>query len=472
MKSEDAQVAAAAATNNAMKRIISFVFILVLILSLSACAPNNILTPDNPDTPDTQGDEQAPAPDNTDAPDTQGDEQAPVTSDKSGYITAKEKKNAELLPSIDISTLGIAPVKVSDLADKKLTVYTAERNAFTVGKKTDKEWIDSVCEQIGVDVKQYVRTDKTLYSSQAIAQKSGMSLDIVSTLITDIIPTRSLMKSALTLTENTETLPFSKRVFDLSGGKVFTGYGNAKMMWYNKDIVSDEKAYDLFEKESWNTEALALLNGEIKSAEKKMIECSNWASFASACGTQITGLADDGAVVCALDTEQSYLAFRTFSQLLNTVSTDKKTFKNGGTAFTFTDAPVIDKGALGFVPVPSYGPQGKNVAELCGVGMGVSKTATDEQSQYALTFILLWSARYSEARADALVFDYKLSEQKAEKYIEFSETNGGLYNADRVISSIFTKSTIPETLCGEPDEILTEYAAAFERTAVLNGRNQ
>ncbi len=472
LKSEDAQVAAAAATNKAMRRLISIALVLVFIICMSACTPNNVLTPDTPDTPnDTPT--QTPEPNTQEqTPDNTENEQTPEQPTDDGYVIAGKEKNKDLMPTVDIESLGITPVKVSDLTDKTLTIYTAERDAFSVDKLDDKAWINAVSEDLGIKVKQYMRSDKTLYSAQAIAQKSGMSLDIVSTLITDIIPTRSLMKSELELKEDGKLMPFSKRVYTLSGGKVFTGYGSSKMMWYNKDIVSDKKAYDLFEQGVWNTEALASLNTEITSAEKNMIECSNWASFASSCGTQITGLADDGKTYCSLNDEQSINALKTFSQLLNTVSTDKKTFKNGNTAFCYTDAPVLEKGELGFVPVPSYSHNGKNVTELCGIGMGVSKTADEIQSQYALTFILLWAARYSEARADALVYDYKLDEKKAEKYIEFSETDGGLYNADRIISSYFTNSTIPETLYATADEITQEYADAFTRVALLNNKIQ
>ncbi len=471
MKSEDAQAAAAVATNKAMKRLISLALTLIFIIGMTACAPNNVLSPDTPDNTPTQTPTPDPAPDNTpntNTPEPDNTDKAPVDD---GYVVAGKEKNNELLPTFDIDSLSFIPVKVSDLKDKTLTVYTSERDAFSVGKLDDKAWIDAVAKDLGVNIKQFMRSDKTLFSSQAIAQKSGISLDIISTLISDIIPTRQLMKEAVTVTDDMGILPFSKRVHTLSGGKVFTGYGNSKMMWYNKDIVSDKKAYDLFEQSVWNTEALASLNTEVTPTEKNMIECSNWASFASAGGTQMTGLGEDGTAICMINDELSINTLKTFAELLDTVSTDKKTFKNGNTAFTYTDVPETPKAELGFVPIPSY-KDGKNVTELSGVGMGISKTADDTQSQYALTFILLWSARYSEARADALVHDYKLSEQKAEKYIEFAETEGGLYNADRILSAHFTKSTIPESLYSTPDEILEKYADAFSRVAVINSRNQ
>ncbi len=467
MKSEDAQAVAAAVINKPMKRLISLALILVFVVCLCACTPNNVLSPDIPN--DTQT--ETPAPDTqTDSPNTQP-EQTPEPENDDSFIVAGKKKNNELMPTIDISKYDIAPVTLSELKGKTLTIYTAERDAFSVDKKSDKEWIDAVAKELGLNVKQFMRSDKTLYSSQAIAQKSGMTLDIVSTLISDIIPTRSLMKEAAMLTEDTGFMPFSKRVHALSGSRVFTGYGNSKMMWYNKDIVSDEKSYNLFEKGQWSTDALASLKIDITAADKNMIECSNWASFGSACGNQVTGLGDDGKAYCMLNDESSIATFKTFAELFDTVSTDKKTFKNGNTAFNYTDAPELDKGELGFVPIPAYN-AGKNITELCGVGMGVSKTADDLQSQYALTFILLWAARYSEARADALVHDYKLSEQKAEKYIEFAETEGGLYNADRILSAPFTKTTIPTALFGTPDTVLEKYADVFDRVALINSRNQ
>ena len=468
------QAVAAAAKNKAMKRLISFVIALILVVGLSACAPNNVLSAQPQQTPDTSEKPQ----ENTPEPEKTPDTSAPTTENENaqtpvddGFIIAGKEKNKKLMPTLNVDTLGIAPVKLSTLAGKVLTIYTAERDAFAVDKKSDKEWINEIAAELELKVKQFKRSDKTLYSAQAIAQKSGMSLDIVSTLISDIIPTRTLMKQAVTLTDDMGAMPFSKRVHKLSGGKVFTGNGNSKMMWYNTDIVSDQKAYDLFEQGLWNTGSLAVLDAEITTAQKNIIECSNWAAFASAGGKQITGLGEDGKAIYQVGDETSINTLKTFSDIFKTVSADKKTFKNGNTAFCFTDAPTLDKGSLGFVPIPAY-KDGNNVTELCGVGMGVSKTADDIQSQYALTFILLWSARYSEARADALVYDYKLDEKKAEKYIEFSESNGGLYNADIILSQDFAKSTIPHSLFSTPETILEKYADSFNRVALINNRNQ
>ncbi len=468
MKSEDAPAAAAAATNKAMKRLISLALILVFAVCMVACTPNNVLTPDTPDTPDTpvQDNSPAPSPENPE----QSDQSQKEPENTFRYVSVEKQKNKNLMPTLNISDIGIENAPVKDLGGQTLTIYTAERDVFSVDRLDDKEWILAVADELGVKVKNFMQSDKTLYSSQAIAQKSGMSLDIVSTLITDMVPTTSLMKSAFTLKESAKTLPFSKRVFDLSGKKVFTGYGNAKMMWYNKDIIGDDKTYNLFEQNVWNTEALASAKTQIKDGSKNMIECSNWASFGSAAGVQATGITADGTLVCNLNDQNVINSFKTFSQLLDTTSTDKKTFKNGNTAFNYTDAPVLDKGNLGFVPLPSMGESGANVSELCGVGMGISKTIKDEVTPYALTFILLWSARYSEARTDALVFDYKLGAEKAEKYIAFAETNGGLYNCDRVISSYFTNLTMPKNLYGTPEVISEKYKQVFERTQLLNSK--
>ena len=453
-----------------MKRLISLVLVLVFVICMSACTPNNVLTPDTPDTPDTTPQQTTPQttpePDTDNKPaDTQTD-----TTETLKYVDASKKKNKELMPTVDISTFGIAPKTLADLKDVKLTVYTAERDAFTVDTLDDKEWIEAVADELGLKVKQIMHSDKTLFSSQSIAQKSGMSLDVVSTLITDMISTTSLMQSALTLPETAEALPFSKRVFDLSGGKVFTGLGNAKMLWYNKDIVGDDKAYDLFTQGVWDTKALAAVKTLVTNGSKNMIECSNWASFGSANGVQATGFTPEGTVVCNLSDEKVIESYKTFAELFDTVSTDKKTFKNGNTAFNYTDTPSLSKGALGFVPVPSVSDAGANVSELCGVGMGVSKTASAEIAPAALTFILLWSERYSEARKDTLIFDLKLDAKKADTYIDFCETNGGLYNCDRIISAKFTSSTLPADLYGTADEISEQYKQVFDRTQLLNNK--
>jgi hypothetical protein len=112
------------------------------------------------------------------------------------------------------------------------------------------------------------------------------------------------------------------------------------------------------------------------------------------------------------------------------------------------------------------------VCELSGIGMGISKTADDETAKTALSFILLWATRYSEARADELVYTYGLTPQKASKYVLFTETEGKFYNADRQISSIFEGNEINKLLTGDPSAVVNAFQSAYDRTVLLNLRNQ
>ncbi len=457
MKSEVAQVVAATATNNAMKRLISLVLLITLMFSLCACAPDNIVTPNAPE----QTPEQTPSSDT----DTQTQPEADTPAPEYQYITANKQKNTDISPTLSIDLLNIAPVKISDLKAKTISFFTPVRNAFYAGELDEKAWFDAVREQYDIDIRYTLRSDNTLYNAQVIAQKSGKELDIITTLISNIAPSRSLMKSALELTED-GSYPFSERVYNLSGKTVFTGIGNSKMLWYNTDIVSDASAYTLFDSGNWNYDSLSLIE-----TDKIMLECGNWAAFGSASGTQATGLAEDGSFTLTIDSDISRETFAAFSKVFDTVANEKETFGGGSVAFCFTDTPATTV-PLSFVPIPAYSENGKNIAELSGVGMGISKTADEFKSQYALTFALLWSARYSEWRQDFLLHDCKLTADKADSYIAFSEQNGGLYNADREIAAVFETKVISEKLYMPKEQVLATFAHSFARAGLLNGRKQ
>ncbi len=471
MKSEVAVAVAAAAANNVMKRLISIFLLLCLLLTLSACTPDNVIAPE---TQKPEDELQSP-PVTEQKPDSnnQNDGESSQTINLS-FINPDKAKNDGIMPTADIDKAYNA-LKTTELRGKELTFYLSDKNAFNAGSLNEKQWMDAVSEQLGLKLNYTVRSSGTLFSSQSIAQKSGIKLDIITTLAKDMAQSRSLMRTASSLSATDSTATFSKLVFDnISGGKVFTANGMSKMMWYNKNIVSDAKAYDYFDRNEWTELALGFLATDIRAAGKNIIECDNWSVFGSAAGVQATGLANDGSMVLTLENTDTINSFSSFAKIFeNQVANKKNTFKNGGTAFCYTDKPILTEGELGFVPVPAiYGKSTTPVCEFSGIGMGISNTADDMTAQTALTFLLLWSARYSEARADELIFTYGLTPQKANKYIEFTETNAKYYNADSQLSTYFETEEISKSLLGDPSAVITAFQSAYDRTVLLNLRNQ
>ena len=448
-----------------MKRLISLLMLLVIFFTLCAC------TKDEPIKPNSQtSTENSTSPSQTNDSNKENQTSGAPINTGVGYLDPNKKLNKSVMPTADVDKMSIIPVKTTDLKDKTLTFYTPERNSFTVGTMSETDWFSKVSDKLGVSLKYTVRPDNMLFSSQAIAQKSGLSLDLITSLVSNTAQSRTLMKTALVLNGSETSLPFSKRVYDMSGGKLFSAVGNSKMLWYNTDIVSDSKAYEYFINNEWTDLTLKFVTKDVKDAKKNTIECGNWAAFGSAAGVQTTGIAPDGTFIFSPESEASMTSFKTFADIFTTVSSKKSNFKNGGTAFCYTDAPTLDKGKLSFVPIPGIYQRGSCVAELAGTGMGISATASAEITPYALTFALLWVTRYSEARTDLLMHTYGLGAEKTAKYIECTESIGSLYNADRIVSSVFDMSMLSETLYTSPETMGETFKAAYSRAYVHNSR--
>ena len=150
----------------------------------------------------------------------------------------KKQKNEDIMPVADIDK-AYNSLKTTELKDKELSFYVADKNAFNAGTLSEKQWMDAVSKKFGIKLNYTVRAESTLFSSQSIAMKSGIKLDIITTLAKDMAQSRSLMRSASNLILGNTTTTFSKSVFDLSGGKVFTANGMSKMMWYNKNRLDN-----------------------------------------------------------------------------------------------------------------------------------------------------------------------------------------------------------------------------------------
>ena len=136
----------------------------------------------------------------------------------------------------------------------------------------------------------------------------------------------------------------------------------------------------------------------------------------------------------------------------------------------FADTPAKGDFELGWAPVPKFTDDGRYVGEYCGTAMGLSGTIAEDKRGAAAAFMTLWSARYSESRADGLIHDIGLSPTEADSYLTFCEQSGGLYNADMKIEEKFLSDKMPVELYGSPDTVYNTFGEAYVRAAEINSR--
>lgn len=381
--------------------------------------------------------------------------------------TADKKKNSSPRPSYDLAELGLFEMGVSDLKDKTINMFISDKSAFLAGALDEKAWLEALKEEYGVTVNYTVRQSKTLYPAQYITQLAGKDIDVISTDINDMASSLGLIKSSKDFFDQLESTPFSGKVFNSTNGKVFTAKGDAKMLWYNTEIILDDSPYQLYKQDSFTTDVMPVVKLAVTNKDAKMIECNNWISFGSAAGTQISGIADT-SVRISLTSENSIKAFSEFATIFESEKSEGS-FAKGTAAFAFTNTP-SGKIKLSFAPIPKVGQEGNYVAEFTGKGLGLSKTVSDDNADIAVLFMTLWSARYTEARVDLLMHDYSLGFEKTLDYIDACETYGLLTNIDSVLTSYFEGDAVPSTLYGTTDAVYNDFVLAYKRANLLNSR--
>ena len=449
------------------------------MLTLSACAPDNIIaspeiiTPDSEQadtTTDTLPETSTEVETETDtAPETETEtdtetETETEDSAENNIIYEGKQPNTEVAPGFTLTN------DTTVLNGKEIVMYTTDESAFNAGDMNEKQWFDALKEEYGLTVNHTYINNNVLYATQLLALKSGKKLDVISAKINDLTSSLSLMRSAEGFVTPTQTPFYSKTVFEKSGNRVFTGKGNSRMLWYNADLISDDSPFTLYSGDRFTTDVLSALQLTYSTKNARFIECNNWISFGSVGTEQVTGVNAD-AFAIALASDNSINAFTEFANIVN--KDDKKTatgheFDKGNTLFKMTEDPGEQSFKLSFVPLPKYTTDGSYVAEFCGTGLGISKTADDETAAYVTSFLTLWSARYTESRADRLI--KLLGEQKAEQYLTASEEHGKLTNADAKIAQTFNGEVISEALFSDGKTIYDTYSDAYNRAAALNAR--
>ena len=442
-----------------MKRIISIILAIFIILSLSCCTPDNIESP-NPDNNVQEGTESKPQ-----TPENNQPESKPETEQKTS-------PNTDVMPSFDIDTLDSVKVKTTDMKDKELTLYIGA-SSFNAGSKKESAWLDAISEKLGLKINYKICSDSTLYSSQMIAQKTGKTIDIVSVKINDMSQSISLVKAANGLVQVSENNPFSSKVFEISGNKLFSAKAHAKALFYNSAIIKTAPEND------WTLSEFEKLANDSKNAKFGVLETNSLIEFFSCGKEQITGFdASKGYIMNAKDPSARKILERVDKaiELTDEQAKDKK-FARDNVAFAYTDLPLIKQGmTVNWLPLPKENEDGTNVMAFTGSSLGLSKTITEQNTDTAFSFIMLWCARYSESREDALRFDVGLSQASFEQYRDFCEKNGKIYCADMQIHGYFKNEGVWEKFYSDefvfdeqnPDTV----SLAYDKAALINARFQ
>ncbi len=446
----------------------------MLGLTISACAPDNILIPpvtDN-ETDNTENQSKADVDTQTEQPETDTQpEQTDSPKQEQGVISDTRKENKGVKPTYNIDENEVLTAKTGDLYGKTLTMFVTEEGAFSAGDMNEREWLKGMYDEYGFTVNYAIRSKNTLYSAQAIALKSGMDLGVITSPINDMAASLSLMQSAQRFVKDVKNVPFSQSVFEKTGYKVFTGTGNARMLWYNTDIITDDSPYVLAISDNWTSDVLASHAITAKNNSVKLVESDNWLAFGNTAGEQVTGLTADGFKF-AVTSEKSIAAFAKFAEITNLdkdLPEGEYSFDKGNVMFTYTHTPAKADFSVSFAPIPKVS-NGAGIAEYCGIGIGIPVSATEENAQIASVFATIWAARYAESRVDELLFDVGLDIEKATKYLEISENSGALVNVDAQISQMFDGDVIDQSLCVDGETAYNTFADGYARAALIKGR--
>ena len=277
-----------------MRRVLALISAIGLMFLLFACAPDNIKTPpsdnanDNqqtsaPEQESSKEQDEKTEPEQQTASDMQEDEEL---TDGARYLKNKTK-NDHIRPTADIDGQNIVAFKTPQLRGTELSFYTSEDSAFSAGSMDEKEWFDALEKEYGLKLSYTLRPDKTLYSSQLIAVKAGKNPDIISTKVNDCAAMLSLMQSANDIVTLNDSAPLSARIFELTGGKLFTARGNSRVLWYNKKLTGESDPFKLYTENLWTTDKLSVIYNGMDTAANRLLECDSWIPFGSAGKTTV-----------------------------------------------------------------------------------------------------------------------------------------------------------------------------------------
>jgi len=466
-----------------MKRVLAILLCLMLILSVTACKPDNITYPVDITDPNDQAGEnvqendpdeeqkndppaadQNPAEGETVEPSEEQTEETPDdTKTEETPEEAKTEETAEdakpeetpeepavtnplaakdFVPSATtagtLQASGIVKqgAAVSALKNRTITFYTADnRAAFYYTDKREKvvsewDWMRTLAEENGFIVKYEVKSSTVSIKSQRVALFAGKKLSLVQMTAAELGNGMTLAAAADALLNlDTPTYGISKAVLQQSGNKLFAPVGNIDTLWYDPNALPE--GYDLkttVQENKWTVEQFkTLCEGSQANLRLEMNDLLPWTTLSGRSPlTLLEGKLDSN--LYAKVTRDAWDSLKSVDfAALRTPKTATDAAPNGASLFLYTNDPTNDHTrALQYAPLPALEEGTAGTVTFAGTFFALPKYETDTEAQRAaLAFAELWCNRYTEARA-AILQKLGIEGADYQAYCDLAETHGML----------------------------------------------
>lgn len=469
-----------------MKRIFSILLCLALVLSVTACKPDNITYPVEIIDPNDQPSEKAPSgkeeqqdPSEAPKPDEQeGAEKEDPKTEAPAADGKEQTENAESKPKADANTVedqkepdpkpteapSAAPIvnpladeafvpstevagaltpsgmikpgaAVSALKNRTISLYTADQHAFTYLDKNGKpvnewEWMEHLAKENGFLLKRQVKNADVSIKAQRVALFSGQKLSLVQITARELGNGMTLAASAANLLDPAiQSFGISKSILAKSDYKLFAPVGNIESLWYDAAAMpegTDPNALSVEKK--WTVEQFKNLSkGAQKAQALKMENLLPWATLSGR--SPLTLL--DGKLDSNINAGVTRTVWDELKKLDMAALTASPAVAEGEQSvaplFTYTDTPAVAEGqTLRYAPLPTLKEGESGTATYSGTFLALPKYEQDAEAlRAALTFAELWCNRYTEVRAAALqTLGIKGADYQA--YCNFAESQGVL----------------------------------------------
>lgn len=469
-----------------MKRIFSILLCLALMLSVTACKPDNITDPVEIIDPNEQPSEETlsggdakpeeqestekeePKEDpkaETETPDATPEEQTdkPETAPEAGADTdakpeeGKEEPSGEpsddpltapvvnpladdaFVPSTEVAgTLTASGMikpgaAVSALKNRTISLYTTDQSAFTYLDKNGKpvsewDWMERLAKENGFLLKRQVKNADVSIKAQRVALFSGQKLSLVQITADELGNGMTLAASAANLLDPAiQSFGISKSILEKSGYKLFAPVGNIESLWYDAAAMPEgTDPYALSVEKKWTVEQFkALCNGTQNMQALKMENLLPWATLSGRSPlTLLNGKLDSNINAGVTRNVWDELKKLDMAALM-TPPTVAEGEEPTAPLFTYTDTPAVAEGqTLRYAPLPTLKEGENGTTTYSGTFLALPKYEQDTEAlRAALTFAELWCNRYTEVRAATLqTLGIKGADYQA--YCNFAESQG------------------------------------------------
>lgn len=444
-----------------MKRVLAILLCLTMMLSVSACKPDNITYPsvitpnDQTDTPQEQPEEPVentdPAPQQPEEeeepaidklpqeeplPEEKTEEQPEETPDASLPSEGEEITPAEpdyLIKSplagegiqfsktagstLSLSGLVKDSQSLSPLANRTIVVYTADDTPafYYTNEKghsvSEWEWMKLIAAEQGFMLKYEVKNKATSLKAQRTALYAGQKLSLIQMQADELGVGMTLSRPAIDHL-NTEITPFgiSKGVLTQSNYTLFAPMGNINAIWYNPARVpAAAEPATLAQTNQWTVEQYKTIHAAAISQSVVPLQMGEILAWATLSGksplTLLEGKLDSNIHAAAVQEVWSLL--RTTNQELTAfVPVPEVTYSlsAGNVAMAYTAIPDAAKDlTYRFAPLPAMTEGAAGTVTYTGTFLALPKyRVSEEEDHAALTFAELWCNRYTETLAGKL----------------------------------------------------------------------